>query len=86
MDPLHYIGVDPETNANGSPTVWVDHEAGEIIVQGWKADDALRQRVTQTPPPDHEPGIPAHEDVVRIPARLAPILREACDVAERRLG
>lgn len=32
----------------------------------------------------HSVGIPAHETVIRIPARMVPILREACDVAERR--
>lgn len=34
----------------------------------------------------HDTGIPAHETVIRVPARLVPILKEACDVAERRAG
>lgn len=79
---LRFIGVDPSTGDGDSPTVWVDTDTNDIIIQGYKADGALRQQVTDTPPPKHAPGIPAHEDVVRIPARLAESLRKACDVAE----
>jgi hypothetical protein len=82
MEPLQYIGVDPSTDDRDSPTVWVDPDTDEIIVQGWKADDALRAKVHDRPAPRHAPGIPEHEDVVRIPARMVPILRKACDVAE----
>ncbi|MGY5135326.1 hypothetical protein ACWGJW_23525, partial [Streptomyces nigrescens] len=31
----------------------------------------------------HKTGIPAHERVIRIPARMVPILGEACNAAER---
>lgn len=33
--------------------------------------------------PGHTPGIPPHEAVIRIPARMVPMLRKAGDVAER---
>ena len=82
MEPLDYIGVDPSTDDRDSPTAWVDHEAGEIVLQGWKAGQELRQKVYANPAPRHAPGIPEHEDVIRIPVRMASILRKACDVAE----
>lgn len=82
MEPLRYIGVDPSTDDRDSPTAWVDPDTHEIILQGWKAGDEVRQKVFDSPAPRHAPGIPDHEDVIRIPARMASILREACDVAE----
>ena len=38
---LGFVGIDPNTGGGGSPTVWVEDEAEEIIVQSWTADDAL---------------------------------------------
>lgn len=79
---LQFIGVDPSTGDGDSPTAWVDTDAQEIVIQGWKAGEELRQKVHDNPAPRHAPGIPAHEDVIRIPVRMASILRKACDVAE----
>jgi hypothetical protein len=80
---LTFVGVDPETKNGGSPTVWVDQGTKEIVIRGWKADAALRAQITATPAPDHEPGIPETEDVVRVPAGQVEALREACDAADR---
>jgi hypothetical protein len=70
---LRFIGVDPDSPNNGSPTIWLDEEDDSIVIQGWKVtdDDALSQ-VTATGP------IPHDETVVRLPARMAPFLLEAC--------
>ncbi|WP_049580120.1 hypothetical protein [Streptomyces sp. SBT349] len=80
---LRFIGVDPDTGQQGSPTLWVDDTTGEIVVQGWKASEELAAECAANPAPGHAPGIPPHEAVVRIPARMVPMLREACDAAER---
>ncbi|MFF3326503.1 hypothetical protein [Streptomyces sp. NPDC002889] len=81
---LRFVGIDPNTTGGGSPTVWVDEEEQEIVIQGWKADRLLTAEVTSTEwVPGHDTGVPSHEAVVRVPARMVPILREACDVAER---
>ncbi len=80
---LRFIGIDPETNGNGSPTIWVDDETNAIVIQGWKAGAELRLQVTETPAPNHDAGIPDGEEVITIPARMVPALRKACDDAER---
>ncbi|QMU69164.1 hypothetical protein [Streptacidiphilus sp. P02-A3a] len=80
---LRFIGIDPETNGNGSSTFWIDEDSREIIAQGYIAGEALRQKVAQTPAPGHEAGIPEGEDIIRIPVRLVPVLRKVCDAAER---
>ena len=33
---LRFIGVDPDSPNNGSPTVWLDEDDGSIVIQGWK--------------------------------------------------
>ena len=73
----------PAAGDSGPLRVWVDAQAREIVIQGWAAGADLRERVTATPAPNHLAGIPAGEDVVRLPARLAPMLRKTCNEADR---
>ncbi|EKX63917.1 hypothetical protein Sipo8835_36910 [Streptomyces ipomoeae] len=81
---LEFIGIDPETQGGGSPTVWVEEETADLVLQGIKAEEALEALISGTEwVAGHDTGIPAHETVIRIPARMVPVLREACDVAER---
>jgi hypothetical protein len=69
---LRFIGVDPNTPNDGSPTVWLDEDDGSIVLQGWKiTDEATLAQIRATGP------IPEHETVLRLPARMAPFLREA---------
>ncbi len=80
---LQFIGIDPETGKNGSPTAWVDLENADIVIQSYTADKETQTQCAGNTAPGHAKGVPAHETVIRIPARLVPVLREACDVAER---
>ncbi|MFF6825065.1 hypothetical protein [Streptomyces longwoodensis] len=80
---LRFIGIDPNTGQGESPTVWVDESKGELVIQGWKPDTSTEAECASFETPGHAIGIPAHEQVVRVPARMAGILREACDVLER---
>ena len=71
---LRFIGIDPDTPGGSCPSVWVDDETGEFVIQGWRADDEpTLAQVRQRSP------ILADEAVVRLPARMAHILRTACD-------
>ena len=79
---LQFIGIDPNTGSEGSPTVWVDEDSAELVLQGWLPDLATEAAVAAWEVPGHAVGIPAHEGVVRIPSRMVAMLREACDVAE----
>jgi hypothetical protein len=73
---LQFIGIDPNTDGQNCPRVWVDHEANEFVLQGLKPGPQLEEAVRSTGP------LPDHEGVVRIPARMAHILREAIDAVE----
>ncbi|MEU6610493.1 hypothetical protein ABZ922_36580 [Streptomyces shenzhenensis] len=81
--PLQFVGIDPDTGKNGSPTAWVDPDTADIVIQSYTADEKTRDECMQNPAPGHAPGIPDHETVIRIPARFITVLREACDAAER---
>lgn len=79
---LQFIGIDPPTGSEGSPTVWVDEDTAEIVLQGWLPGPELHAEVSAWEVPGHAVGVPPHEGVIRIPARMVPMLREACNVAE----
>ena len=54
------------------------------MLQDWKPDDAMLSAIGATEwAPGRGAGVPESEAVVRIPARMIPILRKACDEAER---
>ncbi|KPI05894.1 hypothetical protein OK074_4384 [Actinobacteria bacterium OK074] len=81
---LRFTGIDPETQGNGSPTVWVDDEQRELVLQGWKPGEELLARISGTEwVPGHDTGIPESENVTRIPLRMAAMIRKALDDAER---
>jgi hypothetical protein len=70
---LRFIGVDPNTPSTGSPTIWVDEADGSLVIQGWKiTEEENLAEIKETGP------IPDHETVLRLPARMAPFLMEAC--------
>ncbi|MFJ3922761.1 hypothetical protein [Streptomyces sp. NPDC090022] len=78
---LRFVGIDPNTDLEHCPTVWADEEAGELVLQGWKAGAELRATCEASSPAKGT--IPDSEEVVRIPARMVPMIREACDAVER---
>lgn len=82
--PLAFIGVDPESEVGNSPTVWVDTDRQELLIQGWTASAEDVARCYEfAAAPGHGTGVPAHEALVRIPARMVRMMREACDALER---
>ncbi|UNS98335.1 hypothetical protein MMF93_19165 [Streptomyces tubbatahanensis] len=77
---LRFVGIDPDTDEDHCPTIWVDGDCGEMVIQGWKAGTELRT-ACESNTPARGP-IPGSEEVVRIPARMVPVLRKACDAIE----
>ncbi|WP_113699372.1 hypothetical protein [Nonomuraea lactucae] len=77
---LRFIGIDPNTDGNNCPSVWVDESDGSIVIQGWEVTgpEDLAQVAARSPIPDNE-------KVVRVPRRTAKLLMEACDGAAHDL-
>jgi hypothetical protein len=80
---LRFIGIDPNTGDHESPTVWVDEQKLELVLQGWKPGPELEAECAAFKVAGHAVGIPEHEAVIRIPARMVHMIREACDALER---
>ncbi|MFF8790785.1 hypothetical protein [Streptomyces sp. NPDC015125] len=76
---LLFVGTDPESGGGNCPAVWVDTdmEQPELVLQGWTAGEAMRATCAADSPPAE------NETVIRIPARMVPLIRKACDAAER---
>ncbi|MEV7777063.1 hypothetical protein [Kitasatospora sp. NPDC088351] len=82
--PVRLVGIDPDTGKSGSPTAWVDEDEREILLQGWDpSTKKLAEIHAAGHGPDHDNTIPDDESVIRIPFRMIPVLRKACDDAER---
>ncbi|WP_416483094.1 hypothetical protein [Streptomyces sp. CL12] len=78
---VEFVGIDPETDRDHCPTVWADAEAQEILLQGWKPSIETQAECEATSPANAS--VPDTEAIVRIPARMIPMIREACDAVER---
>jgi hypothetical protein len=64
---LRKLGKDPESPSGGSPTIYLDEEKDNYLVQGWKVEDIERLR---------QMDIPGHESVVEIPRRMVQFFLE----------
>lgn len=80
---LRFIGIDPHTGDDESPTVWIREDRQELVLQGWKPDADLEAECAAFELPGHAKGIPENEAVIRIPASMVHMIREACDALER---
>ncbi|MEU8461180.1 hypothetical protein [Streptomyces sp. NPDC029003] len=78
---VEFVGIDPSTDRDHCPTVWVDAEAQEILLQGWKPSPETQAECEGSSPANGS--VPDSEAIVRIPARMIPMIREACDAVER---
>ncbi|MFE5855019.1 hypothetical protein ACFQ61_17655 [Streptomyces sp. NPDC056500] len=73
-----FVGIDPESEEGESPTVWRRTENGDLLVQSYRAtEEEIRECQEAGSVHGHSTEVPAHETIVRIPARMIPILKEA---------
>ncbi|CAM5688771.1 hypothetical protein SANTM175S_00738 [Streptomyces antimycoticus] len=59
--PLLFVGIDPATEKDKSPTLWVDQEKKELVIQGWKPSPELKAECAAFELPGHAKGIPDDE-------------------------
>lgn len=78
---VEFIGIDPDTDRDHCPAVWADTEAQEILLQGWKPSTETQAECEASSPANGS--VPDSEAIVRIPARMIAVIREACDAVER---
>ncbi|MFD3565337.1 hypothetical protein ACFWVU_37590 [Streptomyces sp. NPDC058686] len=78
---VEFVGIDPDTDRDHCPTVWADVEAQEILFQGWKPTPETQADCEGSSPANGP--VPDSEAIVRVPARMISMIREACDAVER---
>jgi hypothetical protein len=77
---LVFVGIDPESKTEDCPAAWIDSEALNFVLQGWKADETTKAATRLRSP------LPDTEDVIVIPGRMLPILKAACEEMDRALA
>lgn len=79
---LLFVGIDPETGDDSCPAAWVDADVKpepDVLFQGWLADEE-----TQDDCRKNSPNL-GNEAVIRMPYRMIPIIRKACECDTRSL-
>lgn len=72
---LQFLGIDPETGDKDSPTIWIEEESGDLIIQSYRADAlTLAAAAEAGSVPGHPTEVPEHETVIRLPARMLQFL------------
>lgn len=69
---LRFLAIDPETNGDNCPAVFLEEETGDLLFQGRAVSDPE----TLAESSQHSP-IADNESLVRLPARMRKILMEA---------
>ncbi|MFJ8494555.1 hypothetical protein ACIRBZ_40400 [Streptomyces sp. NPDC094038] len=65
---LRFLGIIPNTPDTDSPTIWVDEETGDLLIQSYKASvDEVRECQDVGSIPGHSTDVPDHETIIRLP-------------------
>ncbi|EKX66802.1 hypothetical protein [Streptomyces ipomoeae] len=65
---LRFLGIIPNTPDTDSPTIWLDEDTGDLLVQSYKATEAevkVCQEIGSVP--GHSTDVPDHETIIRLP-------------------
>ncbi|WP_116211509.1 hypothetical protein [Streptomyces olivoreticuli] len=65
---LRFLGIVPNTPGNESPTVWLDEDSGDLLIQSYKATEAEVKACQEIGSiPGHGTDVPDHETIIRLP-------------------
>lgn len=65
---LRFLGIIPNTPDTDSPTIWLDEETGDLLIQSYKATDNEVKACQEIGSiPGHSTDVPDHETVIRLP-------------------
>jgi len=69
---LRFLAIDPDTNGENCPALFLEEETGDLLFQGWTVTDphVLADSGTHSPLSDNE-------SLVRLPARMRNTILEA---------
>ncbi|WP_432094985.1 hypothetical protein [Streptomyces sp. bgisy100] len=65
---LRFLGIIPNTPDTDSPTIWLDEDSGDLLIQSYKATEEEVKACQETGSiPGHSTDVPDHETVIRLP-------------------
>ncbi|MER6531592.1 hypothetical protein [Streptomyces sp. NPDC001508] len=65
---LRFLGIIPNTPDTDSPTIWLDEETGDLLIQSYKATEEEVKACQEIGSiPDHSTDVPDHETIIRLP-------------------
>ncbi|UED84080.1 hypothetical protein [Streptomyces profundus] len=68
---LRFLGIIPNTAKDDSPTIWLDEESGDLLIQSYRATEEevkACQEIGSTP--GHGTDVPDHEAIIRLPKAM----------------
>ncbi|WKK27701.1 hypothetical protein QZH56_32225 [Streptomyces olivoreticuli] len=65
---LKFLGIIPNTPDTDSPTIWLDQETGDLLIQSYRATEEEVKACREIGSiPGHSTDVPDHETIVRLP-------------------
>ncbi|MDT0450830.1 hypothetical protein [Streptomyces hesseae] len=65
---LRFLGIIPNTPDTDSPTIWLDEETGDLLIQSYKASEEEVEKCQEAGSiPGHSTAVPDHETIIRLP-------------------
>ncbi|OKI01994.1 hypothetical protein A6A06_12840 [Streptomyces sp. CB02923] len=65
---LRFLGIIPNTPDTDSPTIWLDEESGDLLIQSYRATEAEVKACQEIGSiPGHSTDVPEHEVIIRFP-------------------
>jgi hypothetical protein len=83
MPRLKFLGIIPNTPVDESPTIWLDEDTGDLLIQSYRAtEEEVKACQEIGSVPGHSTAVPDQETIIRLPAvMLKYIPRDHGDVS-----
>ncbi|MFI0940906.1 hypothetical protein [Streptomyces sp. NPDC021020] len=65
---LRFLGIIPNTPDTDSPTIWLDEDTGDLLIQSYRATEEEVKACQEIGSiPGHSTEVPNHEVIIRLP-------------------
>ncbi|MFD9795193.1 hypothetical protein ACFWXK_30055 [Streptomyces sp. NPDC059070] len=65
---LRFLGIIPNTPVDDSPTIWLDEDSGDLLIQSYRATEEEVKGCQEVGSiPGHSTDVPDHETIIRLP-------------------
>ncbi|MBY8889155.1 hypothetical protein K7472_30560 [Streptomyces sp. PTM05] len=65
---LRFLGIIPNTPDTDSPTIWLDEDSGDLLIQSYRATEEEVKACQEIGSiPGHSTEVPDHEVIIRLP-------------------